>query len=84
MRAVGIGLIGYQGISHVQALMPNRTGSAAALFSNTTNIGFLVAAMAAGASAQLFGYRSTFLACAGLSCLGLLMLHLQRKVYPGE
>ena len=80
-RAVGIGLIGYQGISYVQALMPNRAGSAAALFANTANIGFLVAGIAAGAWAQIFGYRSTFLACAGLSCLGFLMLHLQRKIY---
>jgi MFS transporter, SET family, sugar efflux transporter len=81
LRAVGIGLIGYQGISYVQALMPNRTGSAAALFSNTTNGGFLVAGIAAGAWAQFFGYRSTFLVCAGLSCLGFLMLHLQSKIY---
>ena len=82
LRAVGIGLIGYQGISYVQALMPNRLGSAAALFSNTTNTGSMVAGMAAGAWAQLFGYRSTFLACAGLSFLGFLILYLQRKIYP--
>jgi SET family sugar efflux transporter-like MFS transporter len=82
LRAVGIGLIGYQGISYVQALLPNRLGSAAALFSNTTNTGSMVAGMAAGAWAQLFGYRSTFLACAGLSFLGFLILYLQRKIYP--
>jgi SET family sugar efflux transporter-like MFS transporter len=43
LRAVGIGLIGYQGISYMQVLMPNQAGSAATLFSNTANAGFLFA-----------------------------------------
>jgi MFS transporter, SET family, sugar efflux transporter len=73
-RAVGIGLIGYQGISYVQALMPNQVGIAAALFFNTTNGGFLLSSLAAGAWAQAFGYRSMFLACAALSGFGLLLL----------
>jgi hypothetical protein len=35
LHAVGIGLIGYQGISYIQALMPNQVGIAAALFPAT-------------------------------------------------
>jgi MFS transporter, SET family, sugar efflux transporter len=77
LRAVGIGLIGYQGISYIQALMPNQVGSAAALFSNTTNAGFLLSGLTAGAWAHVFGYRSMFMACAVLSGLGLLTLHFQ-------
>jgi MFS transporter, SET family, sugar efflux transporter len=77
LRAVGIGLIGYQGISYIQALMPNQVGIAAALFSNTTNAGFLLSGLTAGAWAQAFGYRSMFIACAVLSGLGLLLLHFQ-------
>ena len=77
LRAVGIGLIGYQGISYIQALMPNQVGIAAALFSNTTNAGFLLSGLTAGAWAQTFGYRSMFIACAVLSGLGLLLLHFQ-------
>jgi SET family sugar efflux transporter-like MFS transporter len=61
LRAVGIGLIGYQGISYIQALMPNQVGIAAALFSNTTNAGFLLSDLTAGAWAQAFGYRSMFM-----------------------
>jgi SET family sugar efflux transporter-like MFS transporter len=79
LRAVGIGLIGYQGISYIQTLMPNQIGTAAALFSNTTNAGFLLSGLTAGAWAQAFGYRSTFIACAVLSGLGLLLLRFKPK-----
>jgi SET family sugar efflux transporter-like MFS transporter len=82
LRAVGIGLIGYQGISYIQALMPNQVGTAAALFSNTTNAGFLLSGLTAGAWAQVFGYRSMFIACAVLSGLGFLLLHFQRPLHP--
>jgi SET family sugar efflux transporter-like MFS transporter len=60
--------------------MPDRVGSAATLFSNTANAGFLFAGLAAGGWAQIFGYRSMFLVCAVLSGLGLLMLYLQSKI----
>jgi MFS transporter, SET family, sugar efflux transporter len=79
LRAVGIGLISYQGISYMQALMPNQAGSAATLFSNTANAGFLFASLSAGGWAQAFGYRSMFPVCAILSVLGLLMMQLQPK-----
>jgi MFS transporter, SET family, sugar efflux transporter len=78
-RAIGIGLIAYQGISFMQALMPNQAGSAATLFSNTANAGFLFASLSAGGWAQMFGYRSLFPACAILSVLGLLLIQLQPK-----
>ena len=54
MRAVGIGLIGYQGISYIQELMPNQVGIVAALFSNTINAGFLLCGLTAGAWAGLW------------------------------
>jgi len=80
LRAVGIGLIGYQGISFMQALMPKQAGSAATLFSNTANAGFLFASLTAGGLAQAFGYRSLFLACAVQSVLGLAMIQLQPRL----
>src|SRR5271166_664954 len=80
LRAVGIGLIAYQGISYMQALMPNQAGSAATLFSNTANAGFLFASLTAGGWAQAFGYRSMFLACAVQSVLGLAMIQLQPRL----
>jgi MFS transporter, SET family, sugar efflux transporter len=80
LRAVGIGLIGYQGISYMQALIPNQAGSAATLFSNTANAGFLFASLTAGGWAQAFGYRSMFLVCAVQSVLGLAIIQLQPRL----
>ena len=57
---IGIGFVGYHGISYIQVLMPDRVGSAATLFSNTANAGFLFAGLAAGGWAQLFGYHPCF------------------------
>jgi MFS transporter, SET family, sugar efflux transporter len=82
LRAVGIGLISYQGISYMQALMPNQAGSAATLFSNTANAGFLLASLSAGGWAQVFGYRSMFLVCAILSVAGFVLMQVQPK--PGR
>jgi SET family sugar efflux transporter-like MFS transporter len=79
LRAVGIGLISYQGISYMQALMPNQAGSAATVFANTANAGFLFASLSAGGWAQVFGYRSMFLLCAILSLLGFALMQLQPK-----
>jgi SET family sugar efflux transporter-like MFS transporter len=80
LRAVGIGLIAYQGISYMQALMPNQAGAAAALFANTANLGFLFASLTAGGWAQAFGYRSMFLASAFLSALGFVAIQLQPEI----
>jgi MFS transporter, SET family, sugar efflux transporter len=79
LRAIGIGLISYQGISYMQALMPNQAGAAAALFSNTANAGFLLSSLSAGGWAQFFGYRSMFLVCSVLSVLGFVLIQLQPK-----
>ena len=84
LRAVGIGLIGYQGISYMQALMPNQAGSAATLFSNTANLGFLFASLTAGGWAQAFGYRSMFLASAFLSALGFVAIQLQPEITAAQ
>jgi SET family sugar efflux transporter-like MFS transporter len=79
LRAIAIGLIAYQGISYMQALMPNQAGAAAALFANTANAGFLFASLSAGGWAQFFGYRSMFLVCAVLSVLGFALIQFQPK-----
>ncbi len=79
LRALGIGLISYQGISYMQALLPNKAGAAATLFSNTANLGFLLASLTTGEWAQAFGYRSMFLVCAFLSVLGFVTIQLQSR-----
>lgn len=82
-RAIAIALLGYLGISYMQALMPDRPGAAAALFSNTTQVGSLLSAAGTGLWAELFGFRSMFLACIGLSMAGLICLALSRPRPPG-
>jgi MFS transporter, SET family, sugar efflux transporter len=76
LRAVGIALVSYLGISFLQSLMPHRAGAAAALFSNAGQIGSVAAALGAGALAQAFGWTSVFVACAVLNLVGLVLVRL--------
>lgn len=78
-RAVGIGLVSCVGISYLQNLMPNRFGAAAVLFSNTSQIGQVLAGLAAGTWAQAYDYHSLFWACAATSLVGLGCLHRGRR-----
>ena len=78
LRAIGIGLVTCVGISYMQDLMPGRIGTAAALYSNTGQVGAMLAGLAAGGWADLFGFRSMFFACAALTGLGLAFLIVDR------
>ncbi|MBE7220860.1 MAG: hypothetical protein INR64_20530 [Caulobacteraceae bacterium] len=84
LRALGIGFVSLIGISYLQDLMPGRVGAAAALYANTGQIGALLAGVSAGAWAAAFGYHSLFLACAGLSLGGFVLLELGRRVRQPE
>ncbi len=74
LRALGIGLVSYLGISFLQSLLPHRPGAAAALFSNSGQVGSVAAALGAGALAQAFGWTSVFVACAVLCVAGLVLV----------
>lgn len=78
-RAVGIGLVSCVGISFLQNLMPNRFGAAAVLFSNTSQIGQVLAGLAAGAWADAYDYHSLFWVCALTSLAGLACLACGRR-----
>ena len=75
-RAIGIGLVSYLGISFLQSLMPHRAGAAAALFSNSGQLGSVLAALSVGGLAKAFGYASIFVVCAVLSAAGLVLVCL--------
>ena len=79
LRAVGIGLVGCIGISYLQDLMPNRVGAASVLFSNTSQIGQLLAGLAAGAWAEVYDYHSLFWPCAVASVAGMACLAAGRR-----
>ncbi|RWY83951.1 MFS transporter [Rhizobium leguminosarum] len=74
LRAAGIGVISVVGMLLLQELSPGRAGAASALFANTTNAGWLVAGIATGTWAGLFGYHSIFGLCAALSFFGGALL----------
>jgi SET family sugar efflux transporter-like MFS transporter len=76
LRAIAIGLVSYLGISYLQSLMPHRAGAAAALFSNSGQLGSVLAALGVGGLAQAFGYGSIFIVCAVLSAAGLVLVCL--------
>ncbi|OCJ02464.1 hypothetical protein A6U85_30300 [Agrobacterium sp. 13-626] len=67
LRATGIGIISVVGMLLLQELMPERAGTASALFANATNAGWLVSGIATGGWAEILGYRSIFGLCAALS-----------------
>jgi SET family sugar efflux transporter-like MFS transporter len=73
-RAIGIALVTYLGISFLQSLMPHRAGAAAALFSNSGQLGQVLAALGTGGLAKAFGYESIFFVCATLSAAGLALV----------
>ena len=79
LRAIGIGLVSCIGISYLQNLMPGRVGAAAVLYSNTSQIGNLLAGVAAGGWASLFGFHSLFWTCAVASLAGYVALNLGRR-----
>ena len=76
LRAIGIGLVTYLGISFLHSFMPHRAGAAAALFSNAGQLGSVFAALSVGLLAQAFGYELVFVACAILTALGLVTVRL--------
>jgi SET family sugar efflux transporter-like MFS transporter len=75
-RAIAIGLVTYLGISFLHSLMPHRAGAAAALFSNSGQLGSVLAALSVGGLAKAFGYASIFVVSAALSAAGLALVCL--------
>ena len=73
-RAIGIALVTYLGISFLQSLLPHRAGAAAALFSNSGQLGSVLAALGTGGLAKAFGYEFIFIVCAILSAAGLALV----------
>lgn len=83
VRAAVLAVTAGLGMAYFQELMPGRIGAATTLFSNTTNIGAMLAGIVSGACAQLFGYRAVFLLCGLLTlCAWLVMQSFARRRTP--
>ena len=78
LRAIAIGIVSYLGIGFLHSLLPHRPGVAAALFSNSGQVGSVAAALSVGVLANAFGYSSIFAACAFLSAVGFFLVWIVR------
>lgn len=59
-NAIFIGVLAGLGVSVIQALMPGRSGSASALYTNTTHVGNLLSSLQVALVADWFGYGAVF------------------------
>lgn len=70
-NAIFIGVLAGLGVSVIQDLMPGRSGSASALYTNTTHIGNLLSSLMVGVVADYFGYHQVFLVNIALVVIAL-------------
>ncbi|SFN31773.1 MFS transporter, SET family, sugar efflux transporter [Izhakiella capsodis] len=78
-NALFIGLVAATGMLYFQDLMPGQAGAATTLFTNTSRVGWLIAGLVSGATAQLWGYHSVFLLTLAMAAVSLGCLWLIRK-----
>ena len=61
-NAIFVGVLAGLGVSVIQELMPGRSGSASALYTNTTHMGNLLSSLMVGLVADYWGYAQVFAA----------------------
>lgn len=59
-NAIFVGILAGLGVSVIQLLLPGRSGSASALYTNTTHIGNLVSSLQVALVADFFDYQAVF------------------------
>ncbi|MDQ2077239.1 sugar efflux transporter [Marinimicrobium sp. ABcell2] len=59
-NAIFIGVLAGLGVSVVQQLLPGRSGSASALYTNTTHLGNLFSSLMVAVVADFYGYQDVF------------------------
>ena len=75
-NAIFIGVLAGLGVSVIQELLPGRSGSASALYTNTTHMGNLLSSLMVGLVADYFGYPSVFVANLVVVALAILAFGL--------
>ena len=60
-NAMFIGILAGLGVSVIQDLLPGRTGTASALYTNTTHMGNLISSLLVGVVADIYGYHQVFI-----------------------
>jgi SET family sugar efflux transporter-like MFS transporter len=79
-NAIFIGVLAGLGVSVIQELLPGRSGSASALYTNTTHMGNLLSSLMVGLVADYFGYQSVFVANLVVVALAILAFGLVKPV----
>ncbi|MGA4315550.1 sugar efflux transporter SetB [Escherichia coli] len=60
LNAIFIGILGGIGMLYFQDLMPGQAGSATALYTNTSRVGWIIAGSVAGIVAEIWNYHAVF------------------------
>ncbi|EEW0902993.1 sugar efflux transporter SetB [Escherichia coli] len=60
LNAIFIGILGGIGMLYFQDLMPGQAGSATTLYTNTSRVGWIIAASVAGIVAEIWNYHAVF------------------------
>lgn len=81
-NAIFIGVLAGLGVSVIQNLMPGRSGSASALYTNTTHAGALFSSLMVALVADYWSYQAVFLG--NILLVGLAMLVFSRVRSPEE
>jgi Arabinose efflux permease len=71
-NAIFIGVLAGLGVSVIQELLPGRSGSASAFYTNTTHMGNLLSSLMVGLVADYYGYQSVFVANLVIVALAIL------------
>ncbi len=71
LNAIFIGVLAGLGVSVIQQLLPGRSGSASALYTNTTHVGNLLSSIMVALVADQFGYHSVFVGSLALVLIAL-------------
>jgi MFS transporter, SET family, sugar efflux transporter len=82
VRAVVIAISATIGMAYFQELMPGRPGTAMTLFSNTMNLGAMLAGIVAGAVVQGFGLVAVFVLCAALAGVAFSLFSFVIRRHP--
>ncbi|WP_328701360.1 sugar efflux transporter [Cellvibrio polysaccharolyticus] len=78
-NAIFIGVLAGLGVSVIQQLMPGRSGSASALYTNTTHAGALFSSLMVGLVADYWNYQTVFLFNVFLVCLAIAAFAMVRQ-----
>lgn len=83
-NAIFIGVLAGLGVSVIQDMLPGRSGSASALYTNTTHMGNLLSSLMVGLVADYFGYQFVFVVNLIVVSIAILAFSLVKPASAGR